>query len=148
MGICINKGRAGLLLLLLLLIGCRHRGDVVPALPVENAAYYWRTTWSLDSTETAFLQEHGIDHPQILMEARDMETNFLTCAQGLGVTFSYHMYFRHFTGNRKCRYPLYAIPINPPNGAPSTVMLRSLDHYCSNAAKHFMEICRNVTDFV
>ena len=96
----------------------------------------------------AFLQEHGIDHPQILLEARDMETNFLTCAQGLGVTFSYHMYFRHFTGNRKCRYPLYAIPINPPNGAPSTVMLRSLDHYYSNAAKHFMEICRNVTDFV
>ena len=61
MGICINKGRAGLLLLLLLLIGCRHRGDVVPALPVENAAYYWRTTWSLDSTETAFLQEHDIE---------------------------------------------------------------------------------------
>lgn len=61
MGICINKGRAGLLLFLLLLIGCRHRGDVVPALPVENAAYYWRTTWSLDSTETAFLQEHDIE---------------------------------------------------------------------------------------
>ena len=49
-----------LLLSLLLLTGCRYHNDVVPALPVENTAYYWRTTWSLDSAETAFLQEHDI----------------------------------------------------------------------------------------
>ena len=29
-------------------------------LPEENAAYYWRTTWSLDSVESAFLQRYGI----------------------------------------------------------------------------------------
>ena len=61
MGICINNGRIGLLLLsILLLAGCRHHGDAVSALPVENAAYYWRTTWGLDSAEAAFLQEHNI----------------------------------------------------------------------------------------
>ena len=29
-------------------------------LPNENAAYYWRTTWSLDSTELDFLSRHNI----------------------------------------------------------------------------------------
>ena len=108
-------------------------------------------TESGKTTRTAtdqFLHEHGVEQPKILMEARDMETNFLICAEGVGVTFSYNMYFRHFTKNRKTRYPLYAIPINPPNGAPSTVMLRCVDHYCSSAAKNFMEICRQAADLV
>ena len=50
----------GFLFLSLLFLGCRHHDNVVPALPVENTAYHWRTTWSLDSAETAFLQEHDI----------------------------------------------------------------------------------------
>ena len=44
------------LLLLCLLAGCsRHEG-----LNEENAAYYWRTEWRLDSTEQAFLAQHDI----------------------------------------------------------------------------------------
>ena len=50
---------ACLLLSLVLLSGCR-RHDSTGTLPVENAAYYWRTTWSLDSVEAAFIQEHDI----------------------------------------------------------------------------------------
>ena len=44
----------------MLLLGCKRYDDVAKTLPVENAAYYWRTTWSLDSVEMAFLQEHDI----------------------------------------------------------------------------------------
>lgn len=51
---------ACLLLSLALLSGCRHHDAASGTLPVENAAYYWRTTWSLDSVEEAFLREHDI----------------------------------------------------------------------------------------
>ena len=44
----------------MLLTGCKHHDDAAGALPVENAAYYWRTTWSLDSVEMTFLSEHDI----------------------------------------------------------------------------------------
>jgi len=39
---------------------CSRRGGV-ESLPVENAVYYWRTSWHLDSAETAFLSSHGVD---------------------------------------------------------------------------------------
>jgi len=48
------------LLSLVLLTGCGHHDGTDRTMPVENAAYYWRTTWQLDSAETAFLQVHGI----------------------------------------------------------------------------------------
>lgn len=51
---------AWLLLSLMFLAGCSHHDGTGVALPVENAAYYWRTTWQLDSAETAFLREHDI----------------------------------------------------------------------------------------
>ena len=47
------------LLLTLTLGGCRQGGSVMP-LSEENAAYYWRTTWSIDSVESAFLQRYDI----------------------------------------------------------------------------------------
>ena len=37
-----------------------QRNELAEALPVENAAYYWRTSWQLDSVETAFLGQHDI----------------------------------------------------------------------------------------
>ena len=49
------------MLSLVFLSGCRHHDATIEPLPVENAAYYWRTTWQLDSVEEAFLQEHDID---------------------------------------------------------------------------------------
>ncbi len=36
--------------------GCRQRESLAD----ENAVYYWRTEWRLDSTEQAFLQRHDI----------------------------------------------------------------------------------------
>lgn len=50
-----------IIFLLLVLTGfsaCKH--DVAEPLPVENAVYYWRTSWHLDSAETAFLSNHDI----------------------------------------------------------------------------------------
>ena len=49
-----------LLLSLVLLTGCKRHDPAGGTLPVENAAYYWRTTWSLDSVEEAFLRDHDI----------------------------------------------------------------------------------------
>ena len=49
-----------LLLSLVLLTGCKRHDNAAATLPVENAVYYWRTTWQLDSVETAFLREHDI----------------------------------------------------------------------------------------
>lgn len=43
-------------LLLLLAAGCRQE----PSLPDENAVYYWRTEWRLDSMERAFLADYGV----------------------------------------------------------------------------------------
>ena len=48
-----------LLPLALLAVSC-GRAPSVPQLPAENSAYYWRTTWHLDSTETAFLRRHSV----------------------------------------------------------------------------------------
>ena len=47
------------LLILAILSACQHKDDA-GALPIENSVYYWRTSWQLDSTETAFLTDHGI----------------------------------------------------------------------------------------
>ena len=47
------------LLILAILSACQHK-DVAGALPIENSIYYWRTSWHLDSTETAFLADHDI----------------------------------------------------------------------------------------
>ena len=44
------------LLLILLLAGCNHR----PQLEDENAVYYWRTEWRLDSLEQDFLERYQI----------------------------------------------------------------------------------------
>ena len=49
-----------MLLILTCLSACQHH-DGAGALPVENAAYYWRTSWHLDSVETAFLADYGIN---------------------------------------------------------------------------------------
>ena len=46
-----------LLLLCLLLTGCRQPATVMDD---ENAVYYWRTEWRLDSIEVAFLQQYDI----------------------------------------------------------------------------------------
>ena len=43
-------------LLLMLLAGCSK----TTTLPEQNAVYYWRTEWRLDSTERAFLQQYDI----------------------------------------------------------------------------------------
>jgi len=48
------------LLSLVLMTGCKHNDGATETLLVENAAYYWRTTWQLNSVEEAFLQEHDI----------------------------------------------------------------------------------------
>jgi hypothetical protein len=45
-----------LLLLILLAFGCRQEEPMA----VENAVYYWRTEWQLDSTELAFLKQYHI----------------------------------------------------------------------------------------
>ena len=42
--------------LCLLTIGCRQQEQM----PEENAVYYWRTEWGLDSVERAFLQQYDI----------------------------------------------------------------------------------------
>ena len=47
------------LLILAILSACQHKDDT-GALSIENSVYYWRTSWQLDSTETAFLTDHGI----------------------------------------------------------------------------------------
>lgn len=94
------------------------------------------------ATRTAsdkFLQQHGITHPNILVETSDFETNFLTCATGMGITFSFYRYYKHFITSYSSKYPLYTVPINAPNGAPSTVILRCRDRYYSNAAREFVE---------
>lgn len=50
-------GWGGLLILLLLLVACNHDRGVENPVP---SIYYWRTTLSLDSTERAFLAQHGV----------------------------------------------------------------------------------------
>lgn len=85
-----------------------------------------------------FLAQHEISHPNILVETSDFETNFFTCSTGMGITFSFYRYYKHFINSYSSRYPLYAIPINAPNGAPSTVILRCKDRYFSNAAREFI----------
>ena len=45
------------LLLCLLATACRQRENV----DVENAVYYWRTEWRLDSVEKAFLHQYNIN---------------------------------------------------------------------------------------
>ena len=45
-----------LLLMLLLAFGCRQEEPMA----VENAVYYWRTEWQLDSTEVDFLSRYDI----------------------------------------------------------------------------------------
>ena len=53
------RSAISLLLLLAALSACQHDDGAAP-LPTENSVYYWRTTWHLDSTEAAFLSNHGI----------------------------------------------------------------------------------------
>lgn len=48
------------LFVLAVITGCQHQKEDVMTLSMENAAYYWRTTWRIDSTEAAFLSEHDI----------------------------------------------------------------------------------------
>ena len=88
-----------------------------------------------------FLTQHGVTHPNILVETSDFETNFFTCSTGMGITFSFYRYYKHFISSYSSRYPLYAVPINAPNGAPSTVILRCKDRYFSNASKEFINAC-------
>lgn len=47
------------IVVLVSLTACR-RGGSDDALPIANAAYYWRTSWHIDSTEAAFLIRHDI----------------------------------------------------------------------------------------
>ncbi len=49
-----------LVLSLVLLTGCKHHDTDTEPLPVESAAYYWRTTWRMDSVETDFLHKYDI----------------------------------------------------------------------------------------
>lgn len=54
------RGRVGIvgsLFLLLLLLSCSHNRGVEQPVP---SVYYWRTTLTLDSTERAFLAQHGV----------------------------------------------------------------------------------------
>ncbi|MCD8125675.1 MAG: LysR family transcriptional regulator [Lachnospiraceae bacterium] len=96
------------------------------------------------TTADRFLASHGIMHPNILIETNDFETNFLTCASGMGITVSFYMYYVHFIRTSRNTQPLYMLPINPPNGAPNTVFLRNKDFYFGNAAREFMRISREV----
>lgn len=45
-----------IVLLTMLLAGCSKP----PTLPEQNAVYYWRTEWRLDSTEQSFLRQYDI----------------------------------------------------------------------------------------
>lgn len=45
-----------IVLLTMLLAGCSK----TPTLPEQNAVYYWRTEWRLDSTERSFLRQYDI----------------------------------------------------------------------------------------
>ena len=99
------------------------------------------------ATRTAsdgFLACHGIVRPNILVETGDFETNFLTCANGMGVTFSFNLYYKHFIRSYPQKYPLYAVPINAPAGAPETVILRCRDRYFSNAAREFISVTQQI----
>ena len=98
------------------------------------------------SVVDAFLTEQGVTKPNILMETRDFEACFITCASGIGITFSFNQYYRHFAKNYAQRYPLYALPITSPARSVSAVVARYKGRYFSNTAKEFIKVTQQATE--
>lgn len=97
------------------------------------------------SVVDSFLRDHGITKPNILMETRDFEACFITCASGIGITFSFNQYYRHFVRRYSQRYPLYALPIAATSRRLSAVIARHKGRYFSNTAKEFIKIAQQTT---
>ena len=97
------------------------------------------------ATVNAFLDEYGVTRPNILMETRDFEACYIMSTSGIGVTFSFNRYYRHFVSNYAQRYPLHSLPIGPRQGL-SAVVVRHEGRYFSNTAKEFIRIARQVTE--
>ncbi len=97
------------------------------------------------ATVNAFLDEYGVTRPNILMETRDFEACYIMSTSGIGVTFSFNQFYRHFAANYVQRHPLHALPIGPSRGL-SAVVARHGGRYFSNTAKEFIRIAGEVTE--
>lgn len=94
----------------------------------------------------SFLLEKGINRPNIIIETtgHDFDMNFMLCTEGLGITFTYELFYKYFIKNNPQKYKLLKVPIDISNRNADMIICHHRNRTLNFVANEFIRLTKEV----